>query len=53
MSSHDAPLQGNFNLSELTNDILGTMMDLVFSQAHQIKVLSSRLEELERQNNSR
>ncbi|MFH1792957.1 MAG: hypothetical protein ABIK36_18605 [Pseudomonadota bacterium] len=53
MSSHDAPLQGNFNLSELTNDILGTMMDLVFSQAHQIKGLSSRLEELERQNKPR
>ena len=53
MSSYDAPLQGNFNLNELTNDILGTMMDLVFSQAHQIKGLSSRIEELERRNKPR
>jgi hypothetical protein len=39
-----------FDLPDLTNDLIGTMLDLVFSQAHQINDLRARLETLERQN---
>lgn len=50
MSSKGIPHPEEFRLDEITNDILGTMMDLVFSQSHQIESLAGRVEELERQN---
>ena len=38
-----------FNIDELTNEMLGTMIDIVFSQSNQINTLKDRIEELERQ----
>lgn len=53
LTNVNIPEPAEFKLEELTNDILGAMMDLVFSQAHKIKELSSRLEALESQNKSK
>ncbi|SMH56880.1 hypothetical protein SAMN02982922_5616 [Mesorhizobium australicum] len=48
LSKNRVQPEQDFDLSELTDHILGTMMDLVFSQAHQIKRLAARVESLER-----
>ena len=50
ITSQHPPEIPSFDLPALTDDLLGNILDIVFSQAHQIQDLRTRLEALERQN---